>query len=224
MSLIRALLLFGCVHSAIVVDALALKKPAPTASEIARVKAKNSNSFDDVFKGGAFEKEDPIPGAIKIASKLRTVKDLGWTGKAKERNGNTRPRHRAWGGEGELPIQEKANFDESNPATPDKWLTPEEFYSRVRTTGPSADAVYVALAGGKKYAERSNVEALLLKWRNGKSFDEDEFIKSVKQGQNELISGWAAFIGFQTIAISCIVFPTNPLAVTLQGGLEKLLS
>ena len=73
-----------------------LAKPPPSAEEVARVKREKANSFDDLFKGGVFAEEDPIPGAIQIASKIKSVKDLGWNGPEK-RVGNTRPRHRAFG-------------------------------------------------------------------------------------------------------------------------------
>lgn len=129
------------------------------------------------------------------------------------------------GGEGEMPIQLKANYDLQNPACPEKWLTPEEFYKFAKKTGPSADAVYVALAGGNKYAERNIVESKLERWRpnGGRRFDEDAFVKDVKDGQNDLIMGWTIFIGLNTIFISCIVLPTNPIAVALQNVLDKII-
>ena len=80
----------------------------------------DGNILQSVFTGGQFDgvEED----AAKIASRIKSVKDLGWSAPAKRR-GKARPRHRAWGGEGEQPIQLKANYDESNERCVEKWLT-----------------------------------------------------------------------------------------------------
>lgn len=208
------------------VDGLAYNRKAPpTAEEISRVKNEKGGSFDEVFKGGLFVDYDPIPDAVKIASKIRTVKDLGWT-KPPRRAGSIRPRHRAWGGEGELAIQDKANYDETNPNCVEAWLKIEDFYKYTRSSyGPAADCVYVALAGGKKYAERNVVESKLTIWRSGNrgSFDEEAFRASVKMGQDELKNGWISFLGLNSLFITCIIFPTNPIAAALQGLLEKAL-
>lgn len=125
-----------------------------------------------------------------------------------------------------MPVQLKANYDEQNPACPEKWLTPEEFYKFAKASGPSADAVYVALAGGKKYAERNIVQSKLERWRSngGRGFDETAFMKDVKDGQNDLIRGWSFFIGLNTLFISCIVLPTNPIAVALQTILDSIIN
>lgn len=88
------LLIFGIIYALEFTEGLA--KPPPSTEELARVKREKSNSFDDVFKGGVFSEEDLIPDAIQIASKIKSVKDLGWTGPVR-RVGNTRPRHRAFG-------------------------------------------------------------------------------------------------------------------------------
>lgn len=91
------------------------------------MKESNSgNLAESIFKGGMFEDEDPITDAVKIASKIKSAKDLGWT-KPPKRAGNTRPRHRAWGGESEKPVQLKANYDESNENCVEKWLTQVKF-------------------------------------------------------------------------------------------------
>ena len=89
-----------------------------------------NNAFQKTWNGGAFA-EDPeanLAAAAGIASRIRSVGDLGWTSPPRRR-GATRPRHRAWGGTGEAPIQLKPNYDEANPNCPEKWLAVEEFYS-----------------------------------------------------------------------------------------------
>jgi len=184
--------------------------------------ANSGNLAESIFKGGMFGDEDPIPEAVKIASKIKSLKDLGWTQPPK-RAGNTRPRHRAWGGESEKPVQLKANYDESNEMCVEKWLTKEEFDAKTRSSGPAADAVFVALAGGAAYAERDNVESLLAAWRDGRNFNEAAFVSSVKKGQSELLTGWAFFIGLNAFFASCIVFPTNPANKFFEAALESLL-
>ena len=83
----------------------------------------DGNMLEGMFTGGIFDKDpDTISSAIQIASKIRSVKDLGWTAPAK-RAGAMRPRHRAWGGEGEKAIQEKANYDEDKEKCVEKWLS-----------------------------------------------------------------------------------------------------
>ena len=83
----------------------------------------DGNMLEGMFTGGIFDKDpDTFSSAIKIASKINSVKDLGWTAPAK-RSGAIRPRHRAWGGEGEKAIQDKANYDEDNEMCVEKWLT-----------------------------------------------------------------------------------------------------
>ena len=115
---------------------------------LAKLKELNAQAEEDrsFFTGGALDKMEQQ--AVKLASspRLKTVKDLGWTQPVK-RKGSTRPRHRAWGGEGELPIQLKPNYDESSPLCVEKWLTLEDFYAKVRDDGPAADTVFCALAG-----------------------------------------------------------------------------
>lgn len=179
-----------------------------------------NNSLDNLFTGGAFDGQDEE--AIKIASKLRSVKDLGWTAPAK-RKGSTRPRHRAFGGSTEKPVQLKANYDESSPKCVEKWLTQDEFYSIVRADGPAADTVFVALAGGGAFAERDVCEAKLQRWRSsGNTFDEAAFLKSVGEGRRDLGLGWGFFLGLNGFFASSIVFPTNPAAKALESALAQL--
>jgi len=131
-------------------------------------KNKKGNIFDSIFTGGAFKdtpsSDEILSSASSIASKIKSVKDLGWT-KPPKRRGNARPRHRAWGGEGEMAIQDKANYDETRENCVEKWLTMEDF-SRLTgaAPGPAADTVFVALAGGAKYAEREICEVKIAKW------------------------------------------------------------
>ena len=136
--------------------------------------------------------------------------------KPAKRAGNTRPRHWAWGGAGEKPVQDKPNYDESSPMCVEKWLGLEEFYGIVKDDSAIADTIFVALAGGGAYIERDVAESVIAKWRDGgKSFDNDAFLKTVKDGQTKFIAGWAGF-GFATgTALIGIIFPTNPLQLAL---------
>ena len=100
---------------------------APTKSEVKRIKEKSNaenNILETTFTGGwgAKPEAEIEAGAIKIASRIRTLKDLGWK-KPERRAGNIRPRHRAFGGSGEKPVQLKANYDESKEMCVEKWLT-----------------------------------------------------------------------------------------------------
>uniref|UniRef100_A0A7S4MN62 PSI-J n=1 Tax=Odontella aurita TaxID=265563 RepID=A0A7S4MN62_9STRA len=227
-----ALLATLAVSSAFVVPSLVVRSTdsatarrfttAPLAARPNGGKDPN-NSFESLFTGGAFNDEDEA--AVKIATKIRSVKDLGWTGPAK-RKGKARPRHRAWGGSSELPVQLKANYDESNPKCVEKWLTQEEFYSIARVDGPAADTVFVALSGGGAFAERDVCEAKLQQWRSGEpkgnSFNESAFLKSVSEGRRDLGLGWVLFLAINGFFVSSIVFPTNPGAKALEGLIANL--
>jgi hypothetical protein len=211
-----------------------------------RYENKKGNIFDSIFTGGAL-KDTPSPDEIissasSIASRIKSVKDLGWT-KPPKRRGNARPRHRAWGGEGEMAIQDKANYDETRENCVEKWLTMEDF---LRATGappgPAADTVFVALAGGAKYAEREICEMKIAQWTGQKSingkvndnnnnknnkkalmtFDQDAFLKTVQEGRRDLLLGWASFLSINLFFVSCIAFPTNPAAKALEGFIENL--
>lgn len=92
-----------------------LMPPEASRSEATRLQA-----FDDFWTGGAFDDVDEE--AAKIASKIRSVQDLGWSKPAKRR-GSARPRHRAFGGSEEKAVQDKPNYDESNPLCVEKWLS-----------------------------------------------------------------------------------------------------
>ena len=182
-----------------------------------------NNIFQSTWSGGAFADQDEA--AAKIASKIKTVKDLGWTASPK-RKGGTRPRHRAYGGTSEQPIQLKPNYDETNEKCPEKWLSLDEFYGLVGDSSPAADTVFVALAGGKSCAERDICEKRLDEWRSGPrgSFDVAEFQRSVRDGRTDLAIGWGLFLSVNSFFVSCIVFPTNPAAKALESGLSQLQS
>lgn len=116
---------------------------------VASLKEVGKEDMPVFFTGGfAFDKttESSRDASIKIASRIRSVKDLGWTQPSKRR-GAARPRHRAYGGQTEKPIQLKPNYDESSPKCVEKWLTQETFYDKVNDSSPAADAVFCALAG-----------------------------------------------------------------------------
>lgn len=184
----------------------------------------SGNLLEKFFTGGAFEDDSAtnLAEAVKIASRIKSAKDLGWT-KPPKRRGNTKPRHRAWGGESELSVQDKPNYDETKEKCVEKWLTLEDFQAKTKSSGPASDTAFVALAGGAKYAEREVCEELITQWRPGNKFDEAAFEKSVKAGQTALLTGWGAFLSVTTFFASCIVFPTNPASKFFEGLIGKLL-
>lgn len=204
-----------------------IRSQKPFYSRITQLTASTKNGDGNIlqttFSGGVgVPQESYAKEALQIASRIKSVKDLGWNGPAK-RAGSTRPRHRAWGGESEQPVQFKANYDESNPNCVEKWLTQPEFERLLKlkqSSSPASDAVYVALAKGAAYAERNFCEETIAKWYSGeKSIDPLAFWDTVEKGRSELLFGWGTFIGFNTLAASCIVFPTNPIA----KGLEQIV-
>mmetsp|Transcript_13080 Transcript_13080/g.19595 ORF Transcript_13080/g.19595 Transcript_13080/m.19595 type:complete len:269 (-) Transcript_13080:89-895(-) len=205
----------------------------------------SGNILESTFTGGAFEDEpadEILASAAAIASKIKSVKDLGWS-QSGMRRGQARPRHRAWGGEGEMPIQDKANYDEKRENCVEKWLTYEDFLAATRASpGPAADSVFVALAGGSKYAEREICEEKIAQWTGGASeaapassggmfgrkasraasFNEAAFIKTVNEGRRDLGLGWGAFLSINFFFASCIIFPTNPAAKGLESLVDSL--
>eukprot|EP00555_Chaetoceros_dichaeta_P014235 CAMPEP_0198257744 /NCGR_PEP_ID=MMETSP1447-20131203/7340_1 /TAXON_ID=420782 /ORGANISM="Chaetoceros dichaeta, Strain CCMP1751" /LENGTH=262 /DNA_ID=CAMNT_0043944711 /DNA_START=17 /DNA_END=805 /DNA_ORIENTATION=- len=193
----------------------------------------SGNLLEKVFTGGSFENDSAstLVEAAKIASKIKSTKDLGWA-KPPKRRGNTKPRHRAWGGESELPVQSKPNYDESNEKCVEKWLTIEDFCAKTKSSGPAADAAFVALAGGAKYAEREVCEEVVMQWRSGGDskggrgggqFNEAAFEKSVKAGRVALFTGWGSFLSITTFFATCILFPTNPASKYFESLIEKAL-
>jgi hypothetical protein len=193
--------------------------------KISELKEKNTNILEATWNGGAFADMDGE--AALLASKIKSVKDLGWTGPAL-RKGNTRPRHRAYGGTTELPIQSKPNYDPTSDNCVEKWLSLEDFYALVKNSSPAADTVFVALAGGRSCAERDVAEQLIDDWRSGPrgAFDEDRFLASVKKGRTDLAIGWAGITAANAFFASCIAFPTNPAAKALEqalGGIQSMM-
>ena len=200
--------------------------------KISELKEKNTNIFEATWNGGAFANAEDE--AALLASKIKTVRDLGWSAPPK-RKGGTRPRHRAYGGTTELPIQSKPNYDPTAENCVEKWLSLEEFYelpviksSSKKAGGSStaaADTVFVALAGGRSCAERDDCEKLLAEWRSGgNAFDEGKFLASVKRGRTDLAVGWAGITAANAFFASCIAFPTNPAAKGLEQALANLQS
>ena len=89
-------------------------------------------------------------------------------------------------------------------------------------SGPVADTVFVALAGGAAYAEREICEEKISAWRPNGKFDEAAFLKSVQQGRVELSGGWFAFLSVALFCVLGIAFPTNPAMNYLVGVIAPL--
>lgn len=160
------------------------------------------------------------------------MKDLGWTNPPRERPGNTRPRHRAWGGTGEKAIQDKPGYDVTNPKSPEIWLSQDDFNSikcvadtlkKSPSGQAAADTVFVALAGGSSFAERAKCEKSIEDWNKNGKFDNAAFLKSVNSGRVELATGWAAFLGVTSACALSIAFPTNPVAKGLEEVINQIL-
>jgi len=192
----------------------------PSTSYTTKLQATENEYISSFFTGGIFDKEEDA--AIKLASRIKSVKDLGWSQPSKRR-GNMRPRHRAWGGEKEKAVQDKPASVLEN--SPESWLSQEMLETKLRCgSGPVSDTLFVALAGGTSYAEREFVEKKLQEWRpDGRNFDEASFLKSVKQGRLELATGWALFLSLSLGSASCIIFPTNPLSKGLEHALDAII-
>jgi hypothetical protein len=194
----------------------------------------------DLFKAGLLANMEDE--AAELASKkIRSVADLGWKDPSPRRRGNTRPRHWAFGGAGEKAIQDKPNYDPTNPLCVEKWLSLSEFYAIVGDQSAVADTIFVALAKGGAYIERQVAEAVIAQWRPTRSsssvsagggmfgrksalvaFDRDAFVKTVQEGRTDFLKGWAAFVIITGIAVAGIVFPTNPLQLALVDFLETV--
>jgi len=200
---------------------------------IVSLQAKQQKKDDDdddegfslsIFTGGAFDGVESDAASV-VASRVKSVKDLGWT-KAPKRKGSTRPRHRAYGGEGENPVQFKPNYDESNPLCVEKWLTQEELEVKCKvSSGPVSDTIFVALAGGGAFAERDVCEKKIQTWRSSdgnNAFDETAFLKTVQQGRLQLGLGWLIFGSAVTFAGTGIIFPTNPAMKVFEGLVDQL--
>jgi hypothetical protein len=182
----------------------------------------------ELFKAGLLANVEAEAAQLVARKKVRTVKDLGWKQPLAKRRGNARPRHWAFGGAGEKAVQDKPNYDPTSPMCVESWLSLPDVYTLLQDDTAVADTIFVALAGGGAFVERQVAEEVLQKWwpntsKNKNSFDEAAFLKSVQQGRQQFLLGWAGFVGFTSFALIGIVAPTNPVQMALVNGLEALL-
>lgn len=121
-------------------------------------------------------------------------------------------------------IQDKPNYDPESPLCVEKWLSLPDFYSIVRDDTAVADTIFVALAKGGAFIEREVAEEVIASWRpdGARSFDQQAFLTSVQKGRQDFLLGWGGFITITGLAISGIVFPTNPFQMALVDLLEKI--
>jgi len=215
--------------------------PIATKTTTTQIDASSNGDSDGFFKAGILANVEEDAGML-ASKKLRSISDLGYKGPAKRR-GNTRPRHWAFGGAGEKAIQDKPNYDPTNPLCVESWVSLQDFYSIVGDDTAVADTIFVALAKGGAYIEREVAEDVIAQWRptttpptasskgggllghsNNKkatsAFSQEAFVKTVKAGRVDFLTGWAAFLTITGIAVSGIVFPTNPLQLALVDFLE----
>lgn len=214
------------------------------ASIVTTTKTKKTTTMKkELFKAGLFVAADVEEKAAVLASKrVRSLSDLGWA-KEKENRGrqgrrrssSVRPKFWAWGGSDELALQDKPNYDPNSVYAPDPWLSLERFYTLVKDDTAAADAIFVALAGGRAFCERNVAQDVLEEWwgsggganrkkKNGPvtvtAFDKAAFFQTVKRGQQEFILQWVAYLSVIGFAALGIVFPTNPVQLALVGLLE----
>eukprot|EP00525_Craspedostauros_australis_P001830 CAMPEP_0198117486 /NCGR_PEP_ID=MMETSP1442-20131203/18242_1 /TAXON_ID= /ORGANISM="Craspedostauros australis, Strain CCMP3328" /LENGTH=239 /DNA_ID=CAMNT_0043775543 /DNA_START=94 /DNA_END=813 /DNA_ORIENTATION=- len=219
MQLTTIFLTLAAALTANVADAFAIPSVGTQRQSFALKASSTEDNADTLFKAGLLANcEDDA--AQLAAKKIRSIKDLGWNKPAKRR-GNTRPRHWAFGGANEKPVQLKPNYDESASNCVEKWLSLKDFYSIVKDDTPVADTIFVALAGGGAFIEREVAETTIAKWRDGRQFDTAAFRTSVTQGRSKFLQGWALFVGATGLAVSGIVFPTNPFQLFLVDLLEQ---
>ena len=212
----------GLVSSLALTEAFSTTTPHPLGSRgVSTTLCAERENSEGLFKAGLFANVEG-EAADLASKKIRSVKDLGWTQPAK-RAGSTRPRHWAFGGAKENPVQEKPNYDESATNAVEKWLPLKDFYSIVKDDTAVADTIFVSLAGGGAFIERDVAEKVIDSWRASGKFDEGAFLKSVQQGRNKFLAGWAVFGGVTGFSISGIVFPTNPVQLALVDLLDKAL-
>lgn len=198
-----------------------------------------AESSPEVFKGGLFADEFSQERAAELVSeKIRTVSDLGWKEKEARRPSRIRPKLWPFGGDSELAIQDKANYSPKNPNCPDPWLGLQDFYLLLNDDTAAADLIFVALAGGRAFVERSNAEAVLDRWwgtggamtvgtrkpkRNQKrQFDRLAFEQTVKTGQRDFIAAWSSFLGLTGFAAAGILFPNNPFQLALVDLIDTI--
>merc|ERR1712241_542369 len=97
-----------------------------------------------------------------------------------------------------------------------KWLGLEDFYSLVNDDSPAADLIFVSLAGGRAFAERSNAERVLTQWwgppdGRKRRFDRGAFERSVRAGQIDFALVWASYVGIIGFAGLGLVAPFSPV-------------
>lgn len=216
--MVRLFLLTFLVQASNVLLASLAFAPTPSIQERAASTSLNA----ELFKAGLLANCEEQ--AANLASKkIKSVGDLGWKGTAKRRGG-TRPRHWAFGGAGELSVQDKPNYDPTNPMCVEPWLSLEDFYAKVGDDTAVADTIFVALAKGGSHIEREKAEEVIDQWRISSKFDQGAFIKTVQQGRVDFLAGWAAFLGITGFAGAGIIFPTNPLQTALVNFLDSYLT
>lgn len=192
----------------------------PTITAPLAASSTSGGGQQDLFKAGLLANLEDEAAAL-ASKKIRSVSDLGWKGPAKRR-GNTRPRHWAFGGAGEKAVQDKPNYDPSSPLCVEKWLSLSEFYAIIKDDTAIADTIFVALAKGGAFIERDVAEEVIAQWRPGTKFDEAAFLKTVQEGRRDFLTGWAFYLTITGIAVSGIVFPTNPLQLAFVDLFEQL--
>jgi hypothetical protein len=204
-----------------------------TASSNCGLYASNSNSNDnnELFKAGLLADESSKELAIKLAStKIRKVSDLKiWKEKSnlKNKSSSIRPKYWSFGGNDELPIQDKANYSTDNPNCSEPWLGLQDFYSVIDNDTAAADIIFVSLAGGRAFIERDVAESVLNQWwnndnNNSNKFDPISFEQTVKNGQRDFITSWSIYVGVIGIAGTGIAFPNNPIQLGLVHILDML--
>ena len=186
----------------------------------------NSNGNTELFKGGLLADESSKELAIKLAStKIRKVSDLKiWKEKSnlKNKSSSIRPKYWSFGGNEELPIQDKANYSTDNPNCSEPWLGLQDFYSVIDNDTAAADLIFVSLAGGRAFIERDAAESVLDQWWNNKKFDSVSFEQTVKVGQRDFITSWSIYVGVIGIAATGIAFPNNPIQLGLVNILDMI--
>jgi hypothetical protein len=201
----------------------------------------------DFFKAGLLANKEEE--AARLASKkIRSLDNLGFSKtttttssttknqrqqQRRRRSSSIRPKYWAWGGAEERAIQDKPNYDPiNNPNCPDPWVSLSDFYTLVDDDTAVADTIFVALAGGRAFIERDMAEQVLQQWYNnkddgsgltGRSFDKDAFLQTVRRGQQDFLWGWGSFFSITGLALGGIVFPTNPLQMTLVHFLDGFI-
>ncbi|GMI01140.1 hypothetical protein TrLO_g3841 [Triparma laevis f. longispina] len=138
----------------------------------------------------------------------------------------SKPKHRAWGGETEPPVQSKAlpNIDMSSV---DPWITFEEMAECSALKNADDDvkqAIFVSLAGGQRYLNRERCEHSLSKWTDGSSnkFSAAGFERALRDGRVDLAQGWAVFLLLTVGFASCIVAPTSPAPRAIEAFIDSL--